>query len=60
MIKVKVKSTPRISEINELLELWWDVRQAIDDNSFEQQDVIDHMYMIIFDKIEILMNKAKE
>ena len=57
MIKVKVKSTPRISEINELLELWWDVRQAIDDNSFEQQDVIDQMYMIVFDKIEILMNK---
>ena len=57
MIKVKDKSPLKIAEINDLLALWVDIKEAIEDNSFEQQDVIDQMYMIVFDKIEILMNK---
>jgi hypothetical protein len=57
MIKVKDKSPLKIAEINDLLALWVDIKEAIEDNSFEQQDVIDQMYMIVFYKIGTLMNK---
>jgi hypothetical protein len=50
----------RMEDVNDLIDLWNSIKDAIDDEDFKQQDVIEHLYMVIFDKMEILINKAKE